>query len=275
MFYALTLACLSYVGEPAVESIFQQAYPITGKLVRSPNQTQAIVLVHGFHYHFLDKNVPKATFRSWQTTDSLLVKELGKNADVYSFGYGQNVPLDTIVKKSALASNIAELRKMGYRDIVLVGHSAGGLIARHFVEDFPDAGVTKVVQVCSPNGGSPLANLTAPKSQTVFMECLTADYRKKCLEMRAEKKIPDKVQFVCIVAREKNKETDGVVPCLFQWTPDLQKQGIPAFGIIGGHRQVVREAKMIETISSVLRDNQMRWSPERVEQARKEIFGKK
>jgi hypothetical protein len=107
------------------------------------------------------------------------------------------------------------------------------------------------------------------------MECLTSDHRKKCLEMRAEKKIPDKVQFVCIVAREKNKETDGVVPCLCQWTPDLQKQGIPAYGIIGGHREVVREAKMIETISGVLRDNQMRWPPERVEQARKEIFGKK
>lgn len=275
MFYAMTLACLSYVGEPAVESIFQQAYPVTGKLTRSPNQDQAILLVHGFHYHLLDRNVPKATFRPWQTTESLLVKELGKSGDVYSFGYGQNVPLDTIVKKSGLAANIAELRKMGYKDIVLVGHSAGGLIARHFVEDFPDAGVTKVVQVCSPNGGSPLAKLTAPKSQKVFMECLTADHRKKCLEMRAEVKIPEKVQFVCIVAREKNKDTDGVVPCLLQWTPDLQKQGIPAFGIIGGHREVVRDAKLIETITNAVREGQSRWTAERVEQARKDLFGKK
>jgi hypothetical protein len=132
-----------------------------------------------------------------------------------------------------------------------------------------------VVQICAPNGGSPLATLTAPKSQKIFMECLTIDHRKKCMESRAEKKIPESVQFVCIVVKEKNKDTDGVVPCLNQWTTDLQKQGIPALCVIGGHREVVRDPKLIDAISAALREPQERWPAPRIEKARKEIFGNK
>lgn len=276
MLSAFTLACtLAVGGGPAVESFCQQAF--TGpadKWTRTPKQTQAVVLLHGFHYHFLDKNVPKAELRPWQKANSPIIKELSKNADVYVFAYGQNAPLDTIVKESKLSPTVAELRKMGYTDVVLMGHSAGGLIARHFVEDNPKAGVTKVVQICAPNGGSPLATLTAPKSQKIFMECLSIDHRKKCMEDRAEKKIPENVQFLCIIAREKNKDTDGVVPCLHQWTADLQKQGIPALSVIGGHREVVREPKLIDALSAAMRDKHERWPAARVEQARKEIFGK-
>jgi len=277
MLPTLTLACtMAFGGAPAVESICQQAFTGTAhaKWTRTPNQTQAVVLLHGFHYHVIDKNVPKAELRPWQKANSPIIKELSKNADVYVFAYGQNAPIDTIVKDSKLSPSIAELRKMGYKEVVLMGHSAGGLIARHFVEDNPDAGVTKVVQVCAPNGGSPLATLTAPKSQKIFMECLTIDHRKKCMEARAEKKIPEGVQFVCIVAKEKNKNTDGVVPCVNQWTTDLQKQGIPAVCVIGGHREIVRDAKMIESLSAAVRDRQERWPAQRVEQAKKEIFGK-
>jgi pimeloyl-ACP methyl ester carboxylesterase len=243
--------------------------------MRSANQTQAVVLLHGFHFHFLDKNVPKAELRPWQKANSPLIKELSKNADVFVFAYGQNAPLDTIVRESKLASSVEALQRMGYRDITLLGHSAGGLIARHFVEDNPHAGVTKVIQVCSPNGGSPLAKLTAPKSQKLFLECLTPEHRKKCMDLRADKKIPANVQFICVIAKEKNKDTDGVVPCLHQWTGDLQKQGIPAVSVVAGHRDVVRDAKLSETIAGLVRDNHQRWPLERVEQAKKELFGKK
>ena len=138
-----------------------------------------------------------------------------------------------------------------------------------------NAGVTKVIQVCAPNGGSPLAELGVTKSAKPFVECLTADYRKKCLEERANKFIPEKVQFVCVIARtNKKSDTDGVVPCDCQWTADLHKQGISAISVLGGHRDVVRDAKLAGTLAGLVREPQERWSAERVEKGKKEIFGK-
>jgi pimeloyl-ACP methyl ester carboxylesterase len=267
--------CLALPGQPAVESVCVQAFPAQKEWTRTPNRTQAVVLIHGFQYHLTNKNVPRAAFRPWQQADSVLVKELGKTADVYTFAYGQNVCVDTIVKESKLAESVATLRKLGYTDIVLIGHSAGGIIARHFVEDNPQAGVTRVIQVCAPNGGSPLASLTAPKTQKPFLECLSTDGRKQCLEARKDKKVPDKVQFVCVIARSEMKATsDGVVPCACQWTADLQKQGIPAVCVVGGHREVVREAKLVETLAGLIREKQDRWDARRVEEAKKQFFGK-
>jgi len=195
MLSTFTLTCtLAFAGGPAIDSICTQVAPANDKWTRSPNQKQAVVLIHGYYVHVFDKSVAKPQLRSWQSANGPLVKEIGKNADVYVFAYGQNAALDAIVKDSKLSANVAELRKLGYSDIVLVGHSAGGLIARHFVEDFPDAGVTKVLQVCSPNGGSPLASLSAAKSQKPFLDCLSTDHRKKCMEQRAGKKIEGKKQ---------------------------------------------------------------------------------
>ena len=278
MLASLSLLCtLVFSGDAGVESICQQAAPVSanGKWTRSPNQTRAVLLIQGFHYHLTNKSVPKAELRPWQKSDSPLVKELAKNADVFAFAYGQNVALDVIVKESKLRESVAQLRKLGYAEIVLVGHSAGGLIARHFVEDHPDSGVTKVIQVCSPNGGSPLATSTVPKSQRVFVECLSVDGRRKCLELRGDKRIPEKVQFVCVIARsKKTSDTDGVVPCGCQWTADLHKQGIPAACVVGGHREVVRDAKFAETLAGLVREKHDRWPAERIAKAKKEIFGK-
>jgi pimeloyl-ACP methyl ester carboxylesterase len=278
MTFSLTLFCtLTLAGSPAVESTCHQVAPLStgAKWTRSADQTQAIVLIHGFYLHFKDKSVPKAALRPWQHADSALVKELGKSADVFVFAYGQNAPVDIIVKNSQLRDNIAQLRKLGYKEIVLVGHSAGGLIARHFVEDHPDAGVTKVVQVCAPNAGSPLATLQGLKSQQPFLRCLSEDGRKECLKDRATKLIPDKIQFVCVVARsDGDSVTDGVVPCLSQWTADLQKQCVPVVGVICGHRDVVRDGKMAKTLADVIREPHPRWTAERVEKAKKEIFAK-
>src|SRR5207247_1995436 len=122
---------------------------------------------------------------------------------------------------------------------------------------------------------SPLADVRVAKSQKVFVECLTEECRQKCLKERANKLIPKNIQFICVISRTDEKSTtDGVVPCLCQWTADLHKQGIPAILVTGGHRDTVRDAKLAVTLARLVHDNQERWSADRVEQAKKDIFGK-
>ncbi len=285
MFATLTLAMTLALGQPvAIESICEQVAPphTDGKWTRTPNRTQVVLLIRGYQVHVLDKNVAKAELRPWQKADSPMVKELAKNADVFVFAYGQNASLDVVIKESKLSGSIAQMRKLGYTDIALVGHSAGGLVARHFVEDHPDAGVTRVVQLAAPNGGSSLADAETklkivPKSQKAFVECLTIDHRRKCLEtLRADKLVPDKVQFICVIAKEsKVADSDGVVTCASQWTADLQKQGIPAVCVVSSHAHVVRDEKIAATVAELLRTKQERWPIERVDKAKKEILGKK
>jgi pimeloyl-ACP methyl ester carboxylesterase len=264
-------------GAPTVDSFCHLAtapsVPLDGKWVRKPDKNQAIVLIHGYYFHFTDKNVSKPALRPWQKPDNPLITELAKTADVFVFAYGQNASIDAIAKESKLGDSVALLRKQGYKEIILVGHSAGGLIARHFIEDNPDCGVTRVVQVCAPNGGTPLAGARVPKSQKVFIECLTEECRKECQKEREKKRVPMKIQFACVVAKSDPKATtDGIVPSKSQWTPDLQKQGIPAFGLVGGHREVVHSAKHAEALARVIRNDHGRWNAEQVDKARKELF---
>jgi hypothetical protein len=287
MLRSLTLLCTLSLGSafgiaqeggaPAVESVCQQVAPVppNGEWMRSPNQSQAIVLIHGYQYHLLDKYVPRAELRPWQRADSTLVKQLARTADVYVFAYGQNVALQTIVEHSNLPDSVARLSKLGYKDITLVGHSAGGLIARHFVEDCPNAGVTRVFQLCSPNGGSPLANLQGARSQRAFMDCLTEKGRKECLMVRADKSIPRHVQFLCVVGKGDGKsDGDGVVSCVCQWSADLQQQGIPAVALPVGHREIVRDEKTAEALATLVRGNHTRWTMEQTAEARRVILGK-
>src|SRR5262249_18474068 len=160
---------------------------------------------------------------------------------VFAFAYGQTVPVDTIAALPSLRCGIWRLRELGYKEIVLVGFSAGGLVARQVVEDEPDLGVTKVIQVCTPNGGPSWARLKAagPANQKPFLQSLTKETRGRSLEGRAGKRIPDGVQFVCAVGAGMGI-SDGVVSTHSQWPEDLQRQGIPAVLFRTEHLGAVR-----------------------------------
>src|SRR5262249_52977731 len=117
-----------------VESRFAQVTPLPpqGKLFgRSPGQERAIVLIHGLHLHpFSADNVTRAMMRDWQEAGTVLVREMSRHGDVFAFAYAQDRSLDDLVEQTLLADHVTMLRKMGYADVVLIGHSAGGLIAR-------------------------------------------------------------------------------------------------------------------------------------------------
>src|SRR5438132_502338 len=130
-----------------------------------------------------------------------------------------------VIGISLLAPCVWGVRQLGYQELILVGHSAGGLIVRQIVEDHADAGVTKVIQVSAPNGGSDLGK----DIQQPFISSLAKQERQACLLKRADKKIPASVEFVCVVSGTLG--SDLLVLCNCQWTIDLQQQGIPAFAL--------------------------------------------
>jgi len=270
----LTLA----VAPMRPDTHFIQVAPVereAAKCERTPKQQRAVVLLHGLEPHFFSKSaVLQPAFRPWQGADSVLVKKLGQDSDVYAFAYTQNVAADEVVEVPDLGNDIERLKKLGYKEIVLVGFSAGGLIAREFVEDHPDGGVTKVVQVCAPNGGSGWAKVKAVRSlQSDFLGSLTKENRRKVLHERGDKRIPENVEFVCLVGNGIVLG-DGFVSTKSQWTEELQEQGIPAYAVAVTHLHVMQNKKAISVLAEVIHDPQPRWDAKQVAKARKEILVK-
>jgi pimeloyl-ACP methyl ester carboxylesterase len=269
-------------GGPApadpVETRFVQVAPQHAEeasFQRSPGQDRAIVLIHGLQiYPITTKiNITRASFQKWQRPDSKFVAIMQKCADVYAFAYSQNVAMEEIAGVASFADNIQRLKVLGYADIVLIGHSAGGLIARQFVEDYPDAGVTKVIEVCTPNLGAAIAHLDlVPKPQRAFLHSLTKEGRAHVLSERAGKRIPDTVQFVCVVG-DGAGFGDVAVANSSQWPRDLQEQGIPVVPLRTIHVTVMRTQATIQRVAEIAYQNLPRWSAARVAIARKELAG--
>jgi pimeloyl-ACP methyl ester carboxylesterase len=273
----LPLFSLLFAGAVPRETLFAQVAPAAHELpeaVRSAGRDRAVVLIHGLRLHpFQGGKVAQAILHEWQLPDSLLVRRLGRESDVYAFAYAYNGPADEVSNVPLLGEGVRRLRAMGYRSVVLVGHSAGGLVARHFVEDDPDAGVTKVIQVCTPNGGSPWAicQLVQPK-QADFLDSLTKPVRRLALLGRSDRRIPDHVEFACIVANGL-LVGDGLVGTGAQWTEDLQRQGVPAYAIQTTHWQTVHARVGAELIAELVRSPLPRWDAGRVAAFRRCLFG--
>lgn len=274
-FMPLCLLLLGQVPE-AVDTRFVQAYPeVKDAMQRTTEQDRAVLLIPGIKIHpFNSTKAAEAVLHDWQRPGSPLVKTLSKDADVFGFGYGQTMCLESIAESPGLAKAIAKLKFMGYKEIVLVGHSAGGLLARVFIEDNPESGVTRVIQICAPNDGSSWAraNFTVCKEQEPFLQSLTKKERHKQCLLRDKKKIPESIEFCCVVG-VAGAYGDGVVSGICQWSADLQKQGIPAVKLNTAHFTVMRSPQTIEKISEMIREPQPRWTPETVEKMRKSILG--
>ncbi len=271
------LLALPPAAAPAakVDTLFEKVAPAKPASGRTPGQGRAVVLIHGLGLHPLARErAGRAALRSWQKPEGVLVKELARHADVYALSYGQVVAVDKVCEAIHLADRVRELRKAGYRDVVLVGHSAGGLIARQLVEDHPSLGVTKVIQVCSPNTGSGLAAIRAARdAQVAFLISLGKAARTTFLARRSDLRIPAAVQFACVVGVTVPLGGDGIVSTASQWSEDLQKQGIPAYLLRATHRDAVRSARAAELIARLVREAQPRWKADQVTQARKKLLG--
>jgi pimeloyl-ACP methyl ester carboxylesterase len=276
MYSTLSLVCLLFASRQTIETQFVQVAPSPAQRQwwNAAQKARAVVLIHGLLVHpFSKTNVGRAHLHSWQLPDCLLVKRLAQEADVFAFAYAQTVSADDIAEWPELAEQLEKLRRDGYREIVLVGHSAGGVIARQFVEDHPDCGVTKVIQVCAPNGGSSWAKWqTVRANQIDFLDSLTKPARKRSLWERADKRIPQHVEFACIVGTG-TVNGDGMVSNRSQYPPDLQRQGIPAYPLNSTHWALLRSHKGAELVARLVRETQPRWDDNQVEAVRRRLPG--
>jgi hypothetical protein len=135
------------------------------------------------------------------------------------------------------------------------------------VEDHPEAGVTRVIQVAAPNGGSDWGK----HFREPFIVSLTKRERQASLQGRADRKIPADVEFVCVVS---SIGTDGVVSCRCQWTEDLQRQGIPAVALRKDHHNAIASQAGAETIARLVRERQSRWDSAQVAAEKRRSCGK-
>jgi pimeloyl-ACP methyl ester carboxylesterase len=268
---------LSVVAAP-VRTTFVQVAPPTapaGALVRSAGQTRAVILIQGLHLHLLHHGGgARADLRPWQRPGSVLVKTLAAESDIFAFSYGQTAPVTEIATQPDLGEGVRRLRQLGYTEIALVGYSAGGLVARQLVEDDPGVGVTKVIQVCSPNGGAGLAKAKgiAGAGQETFLRSLTREARTRWLLQRWDTPVPAGVQFVCVVGTGL-LSGDGIVSTHSQWPEDLQRQGVPAVVLPTEHWEAMSSERGARLIAALVRERQARWGPAQVTAMRKQLWG--
>lgn len=239
---------------------------------------RAVVLIHGLLARPLHPaKAEKPDPHTWQKADAPLVKALAEDADVFGVSYAQTVPMDLIPLSKGLRDGIAALKAAGYTEIVLTGHSAGGVIARRFVECHPDCGVTKVVAVAAPFRGSVWANLTPgfvlPKPQVPFIGSMLPGVRKEWRD-KCGCDLPKDVQFCCVVCKLPRLAGDTVVAAGSQWPEELQKQGVSAVVVRSNHFDAMTGEKPIAAIAEVVKGKVKRWDEEQVATARKALLGK-
>ncbi len=254
----VTAICLGQTTICPVEMM--QVAPVRkpyDQVVRTAGQSQAVILLQGLDLRGDGLDPAHPRFQSWQGSTSPLVAALQGSADVFSIAYAQNLPVEEIAKLPEFAEMIKRINDLGYAKKVILAHSAGGIVARHFIVEKPKAGITRVIQIGVPNAGAKLAEWafflksTVPAAQVPFVESLKPAYRQALLQ-KCEK-IPESVEFLCVVTyRSANDAGDTIVHKQSQWSQDLYEQKIPCVLLQGKHTEVVEHDQCIKSICGYL-----------------------
>lgn len=296
--YAFVLLLTTIVSAAPVEvKLFQVSPSVANeKFHRSDNCRRAVVLIHGLKIHPLSaRKVNAAALHGWQEAGSDLVRRLTPSCDVFALAYSQNSAIEEIAGARPLRQQLAKLKRLGYQEVVLVGNSAGGLVARQLAEDFPEIGITKVIQTGTPNTGSCWAcgTIAVCAPQEVFLSSLTEAAREAFLTNRTKCRVPEQTEFVCLVGdlgpyrlagsvpvwpsykvafcTQANPYGDGLVSAESQWPSDLRRQGIPMVKVNADHCEMMYCESAVDAIVKLVQTKQRRWSAAEVEQAEHEL----
>jgi hypothetical protein len=276
------IVAVAFALNPCVElnTRFWGVTPAVGEVDSSarlvPKHDKAVVLVHGLVPHvFFPEKAEKSEAHDWQMKGGKLVKALADEFDVYGFSYAQTRSVDDVVFARGLKEGLEQVKAAGYKEVVLVGHSAGGIVARRVVEVYPDVGVTKVIAVATPFHGSGWAKVpefTVPKTQVAFVHSLSPDVREEmCKE--CEGALPKGLEFCCVVCKLQRLDSDTVVGVKSQWPDGLQKAGVPAVVAVCNHFEAMNHDAVIKEVTKLVGGKVVRWDDDKTATARKVLFG--
>jgi pimeloyl-ACP methyl ester carboxylesterase len=251
------------------------AHGRAGWLNTPRTKDRAILLIPGLKIHPLrPAQCSRPERHSWQEANSDLVRTLAPDFDVFAFGYAQTAPLEVVVHSPGLRDAVGHLKKAGYKEIVLVGHSAGGVIARLFTTAYPDAGVSKVIAVASPHMGAEAAKLQIgyPRVQAPFVQSLAPNVRMAA-KIAGDAKPNESIEMACVVCKLRRLDSDGLVNIASQWPEDCRSRGVPAVVIQISHWEAMLSPAGAKVIGELAREKLARWNRDEVEQARRALFG--
>jgi hypothetical protein len=255
---------------------WQPSLPRNADVANQPisvTKKRAVLLVHGLYLQILrPEKAARPETQDWQRSRAPLIRELSPDFDVHTFAYAQTMPVDAVSLSWGLRVEVNRLKKAGYDEIILIGHSAGGIVVRQFIERFPNTGVTKVIQVATPNDGSEYATikLGIPKVQLPYLQSLAPESRQR--EIARPRKLPPDIEFCCVVCKGGNRQGDTIVNFSSQWPEELQKQGVPAVLVPSYHNEAMKADAPVKAIGELAREKLARWTREEVEQGRKVLF---
>ncbi len=274
----LMMPLMSTIDLPT--AVWQVAPPAVAEFNGQPielkkTKDRAALLVHGLVLRVIQPSkAGHPELHEWQLAKSPMAQALAADFDVFSFSYAQTTSCDLVASSPGMRDQVEKLRKAGYKEIVLIGHSAGGLIVRQFVERFPKSGVTKVLEICAPNTGTELATIGIglPKPQVPFIKSLAPGLRQVAATEPVA--IDESIEFCAVVCKVPGLAHDTLVNIESQWPRELQKQGIPAVLIGINHFDAMKSPFSVAAIHELARERLVRWTPEQVEKARTIIFGR-
>ncbi|MBA2226622.1 MAG: alpha/beta fold hydrolase [Thermogemmata sp.] len=269
----LTITALLFgLGADVPVELWQVAPDMKGKSAREElrkTKERAVVLIPGLKLHPVRPALAACPeMHKWQQPRGELVRALAEDFDVFALGYAQTAPVDVVARAPALRAAVELLEKADYREIVLIGHSAGGVLARLFVATYPQTRVSKVITTASPHAGALLARLPFgyPKIQAPFVQSLTPEARRALAQpVDADPNKP--MEMVCVVARLPKLLSDGLVDVDSQWPAECRAAGVPAVVVEINHFEVLMHPASVQVVARLAREKLRRWTPEEVDQA--------
>lgn len=277
---SFTLAALTVFSlAPAFElptTAWQLVPTVDGELT-TPNvtKTKAVLCIPGLYPHPLrPEKATKPEKHPWFEPKAPLLKALADEFDVYGFGYAQTIAVDGVALSNGLRATIAKLKSARYQEIVLIGHSAGGLIAHQFAELYPDSGVTKVLPVAAPYTGSELAELKLPLpyTQVSYIKSLAPTPRLEALKERLA--FPRSIDICCVMCKVTKLPHDIMVTLDSQWPSEIRQQGIPATLVNANHFEILKSPQGVSTVADLAKSKLVRWGDADIKQAQAIIFSK-
>ena len=192
-------------------------------------------------------------------------KEMISNIDrdVYQpwvFQYPSGLRLDGIA--AGLNYEIEQLReKYGFKKIILIAHSMGGLISRTYIQRYQNnenSVVERYISISSPYGGHDLA-VFGVREETKSFVAAWVDMvpGSKFQERMYSSKL--KVPFYLIYGnysklKNKPKKGDGTVSLKSMLQPDVVEDAVKIYEFDEDHMSILRSGEVFDTIVGIVRE---------------------